>query len=159
MPLKYPTVRLFMFNKLKGQEISCTGACVEAAYEFGIIRSGSLDAWLERDKKDSSSCGTMEACRKILEQFFEENDLDDSKPVKTGNGSGRLGPGSAGAGCGPVSHERMETAWTDFLSDISRYSNGMEKKESCSICSRSGTDSPIVAPIVIDLLLQQISRY
>lgn len=129
MTLRYPTVRLFVLNQLMSNSLTCGRAFVEGAYEFGLVSRGCLDPWLA-EQKENGQCLLLPVARKTLEQFFTDERRAD-----------------------------LESAWSAFIDQFEQHKSTKNAMRTGSTCKMNEPDCDWLAPMALDLMVQQMSRY
>ena len=130
-PLRFPNARLYIHDLLARKDISGAQAIRKGAKEFGIL--GDEDQELSTDGKEISPlCDCCRAARSVLVQFFKQrNDASYQKDT--------------------------ELAWKSLTNRLNKYRRTSDQSEvlplDCQLtCSK-------LAPVIFDLLLQEVHRY
>ena len=136
MDLKYPLARLSVFYQLNGRNKSCSDALIEAAYETGLIPSGSLDTWKKQNTHITGSCSAIFAARKIVETKMETIHKD----LK-------------------IRNTLTDTIMTNIGTNIDEYSKQkVQAEEECST-QPNNMNCGKLAPVVLDYLIQQLRQH
>lgn len=134
--LSFPSARLYIHDLLVGNGLTGAQAIQQGAREFGVCEDGVNPEDIEtvgkpeRDLTDCCEC--CQAAYKVLQQFFA-NRSSTTRAVD------------------------MDTAWKSFQNRLSYYRAGMTSKKVTPLnCQLSCSN---LAPVIFDLLLQEVHRY
>ena len=134
MELRFPKARLFAYVMLT-QGATCFSVLVHAISDAGLLSEDSLRR-LAEDASHAGGCGSMTAAKKIISAFMEEK----HEP--------------------PVSEKIASKAFDQIQNDVDnwyRLSDGVHGLE-CP-AGKVPISCRDMAPIVLDLLLQQLMRH
>ncbi|MBX9568874.1 MAG: hypothetical protein K2X77_08260 [Candidatus Obscuribacterales bacterium] len=180
MPLKFPNARLHIHNLLRDENVSGAEAIALIAIEYGLVDSDFVHRIEEmKIKNTNDNCSCLQTAKKILDKYFEQRKAQfladvnvsqvwsslqmeiqaylrsqhQSSVAGNGNGNGKVtvadtnvhGNGH-GNGNGHSNGLLISSEMQKSLAD-----------ESFNI--EPGHDCTKFAPVVFDLLLQQIRRY
>jgi len=131
MPLKFPNARLHIYNLLADQEMTGAGAIACSAFEFGLIDELQLQRL--KQSMDDASCHCMEATKGVVIEYF-------------------------GARQSELDHDQVNHAWSVLESEVRKY-DGTANEINCGNAVIVRHDCTKFAPVLFDLMLQQLRRY
>lgn len=133
MSLQFPNARLLIHNLLAIEHLSGAEAIARGAREYGLTTCETPESEEAEIKKAIENCDCCEAAHCVLRTYFHHKDGG--------------------------SEDSIEAAWKSMMRRLSKYTagecqvRGKESGPNCqSACSR-------LAPVVFDLLLQEVRRY
>ena len=134
MTLQFPHARLLIHNLLADEHLSGAEAIARVALEFGVIPCYEADGAENSElKKAIIDCDCCEAAHCILRQYFKSQ--------------------------GSRAEAHVDSAWTSIMHSLQRYKNCAYKSGNGGTelsCQQACSN---LAPVVFDLLLQEVRRY
>ncbi|MBX9952297.1 MAG: hypothetical protein K2Y39_24195 [Candidatus Obscuribacterales bacterium] len=131
MTLQFPHARLLIHNLLADEHLSGAEAIARVAVEYGVIPK--YDAENSELKRAIVNCDCCEAAHCVLSQYFKTH--------------------------GAKSEDYLESAWKSIIHSLERYKNCAYKSGNGGTelsCQQACSN---LAPVVFDLLLQEVRRY
>ncbi len=135
MRLEFPHVRLFLADRLMAGDGDCVDVMLEGAYNFGVLDDGALSG--ASFANAGGVCKSLSAARKILEHYVSADGSFGDKREQD-----RL----------------TERIWKDLLRDLETYRSVENIDHCCDGESGEASECDQLAPVVFDLMLQQIRR-
>ncbi len=132
IPLQFPNARLFLHQMMASEHLSGAEAIARGAYEFGLVRPGSMKEDVE--SLPAGRCNCPVVAKAILTKHFEQ-----------------IRPNSMAVNIDEI-WSQIERHVKDYHSELPKESNGLAKDNSGEQCNR-------FAPTLFDLILQHIQRY
>jgi hypothetical protein len=136
MPLRFPNARLYIQELIKKDGLTGAEAIASAAYEFGLVSKGSLPSMLEGPSENHCSC--IKAVKNVLKKFHDEKSQ--------------------------ITRLSAEAAdiWSHIERDAQAHASATRSHTGCRLgvpADLNWHNCTSFAPVLFDLLLQQISRY
>jgi hypothetical protein len=136
MPLKFPQVRLMVYDSLVNDGKGCVQALVSCAHELGLIGGTKLTTL--RLPIETPDCGSLFAAQHVLEQCLSE------RGYCLNNGDRQL----------------ADRLWDNVKRKVETY----KQKTSLEHARQAGKEASTIecshmAPIVMDYLLQELQPY
>ena len=141
MPLRFPHTRLFMHNLLADGQVSGSEAIALTACEFGLLDHSAVRE-VSVEASQQTNCPCMDTARQVLENYFCERAKQSSAP-----------------------NIDASSVWSAVEADASNYELQTARKSCRNTCDecvepeKARHDCSKFAPVLFDLLLQQIRRY
>lgn len=134
MTLQFPHARLLIHNLLADEHLSGAEAIARVAIEYGVIPQYDADAAENSElKKAIGDCDCCETAHCVLRQYFKSR--------------------------GSRSEVYLESAWKSIIHSLERYRNSAYKSENSETALSCKQACNNLAPVVFDLLLQEVRRY
>lgn len=134
MTLQFPHARLLIHNLLADEHISGAEAIARGACEYGVISQQDSDSAESSEMRQAIiNCDCCEAAHCVLRQYFRSKDT---------NAEGSL-----------------EAAWKSLMRRVDRYVKNASKTPMIEPELNCQQTCNNLAPVVFDLLLQELRRY
>jgi len=140
MPLKFPNARLFLHELLSGQRLSGAEAIARGACQFGLITSDTVIDALPTS--GDYQCRCIPAARDVLRKHFEQRPPESSLPE--------------------VDHETVWSAIENHIKSHPHAAGGglsFFRDGSDEGCEGFSSACHQHAPVLFDVMLQQLMRY
>lgn len=136
MSLRFPTARLHMHNLL-ADNISGADAIALAAMDFGLVNTNFVSHF-QTEQRSTTPCCCSHAARSVLDEYFALRTASSNAPVD------------------------VNQVWVTLVGEATKYlRNDSTNPNNGPNPSPLGTehDCTKLAPVMFDLMLQQIGQY
>lgn len=136
MSLKFPHVRLQVYDSLVNQRLGCGGSIVKCANELGLVNEEQSSTF--KLPVETVRCGSIGAAEQVLRQCLLE------RGYCNGNGDQYI----------------ADQLWRDLQSAIESYErDNSAAVDQCAGQLESAVECSHIAPVVMDYLLQKLQPY